>query len=100
MRLIVLALFLSTASAFAETPALKFDTEKLCQWQQTNNSMELAECTKLEDEAKAKLADLEAKADLKRQQDCILEANNFSIDSGFASYTLFTVCLKDGPGSL
>ncbi len=100
MRLALIALLLTTASAFAEDAALNFDTAKLCQWQSENNSMDIGECTKLEDEAKASAIDLETTADAKRKQDCTTEAKNFSVDSGFASYTLYAGCLKDGPGSL
>lgn len=100
MRLAIIALLLTTATAFAEDSVLNFDTAKLCQWQNENNSMDVAECTKLEDEAKATVADLESTADAKRKQDCATEAKNFSVDSGYASYTLYAGCLKDGPGSL
>jgi hypothetical protein len=100
MRFAFIPLLVLSTSAYAEQAALKFDTEKLCQWQHDNNSMEVDECTKLEDEAKAKVTDLEAKSDAKRKEDCTTEATNFSVDSGFASYTLYAGCLKDGPGSL
>ncbi len=100
MRFAILFLLASSVSALADQAALKFDTAKLCQWQRDNNSMAVDECTKLEDEAKAKVPDLEAKADLKRKDDCTTEAVNFSADSGFASYTLYAGCLKEGPGSL
>ena len=100
MRLALIALFLSATSAFAQDAPLNFDTAKLCQWQNINNSMDVAECTKLEDDAKATVVDLESKADAKRKEDCTTEAKNFSVDSGFASYTLYAGCLKDGPGSL
>ena len=99
MRNALILLLLSASAATAQT-TLNFDTAKLCQWQNENNSMDVAECTKLEDDAKATVGDLEAKADDKRKQDCTTEAKNFSVDSGFASYTLYTGCLKDGPGSL
>ena len=100
MRLALIALLLTATSALAEDGPLNFETTKLCQWQNENNSMDVAECTKLEDDAKATVGDLEAKADDKRKQDCTTEAKNFSVDSGFASYTLYAGCLKDGPGSL
>ncbi|MCC6271701.1 MAG: hypothetical protein IT190_10520, partial [Microbacteriaceae bacterium] len=57
------ALLLLTAPAFAGTEELTFDTAKQCAWQKANNSMDEAECVKLEDEAKAAMAELEAKAD-------------------------------------
>ena len=100
MRLALITLLMTTATAFADDAPLNFDTAKLCQWQNENNSMDVAECTKLEDEAKASVADLESKTDDKRKQDCTTEAKNFSVDSGYASYTLYAGCLKDGPGSL
>ena len=100
MRFALIALLMTTTAAFAEDAALNFDTTKLCQWQNENNSMDVAECTKLEDDAKATVADLESQADAKRKEDCTTEAKNFSGDSGFASYTLYAGCLKDGPGSL
>ena len=100
MRLALIALLMTTSAAFAEDAVLNFDTAKLCQWQNENNSMDVAECTKLEDEAKASASDLETKVDAMRKQDCTTEAKNYSVDSGFASYTLYTDCLKDGPGSL
>lgn len=100
MRLALIALLMTTATAFAEDAALNFDTAKLCQWQSENNSMDVAECTKLEDEAKASVADLESQVDPTRKQDCTTEAHSYSVDSGFASYTLYTACLKDGPGNL
>jgi hypothetical protein len=100
MRFSLIMLLVLSTSAFAEQTPLKFDTAKLCQWQHDNNSMEVDECAKLEDEAKAKVLELEAKADAKRKEDCTTEATNFSVDSGYASYTLYAGCLKDGPGSL
>ncbi len=99
MRLALIALLLTTTAAFAEDAALNFDTAKLCQWQSENNSMDVAECTKLEEEAKASAADLESQVDAKRKQDCTTEGKNFSVDSGFASYTLYASCLQDGPGN-
>jgi hypothetical protein len=100
MRLALFALILSASAAIAEAPVLNFDTAKLCQWQHDNNSMDVAECTKLEDDAKATIADLESKADAKLKDDCLNEGTKIAIDSGFASYTLYAGCLKDGPGNL
>jgi hypothetical protein len=100
MRFALIALLLTSSTAFADDAPLNFDTAKLCQWQNENNSMDVTECVKLEDDAKATVADLESKADGKRKEDCTTEAKNFSGDSGFASYTLYAGCLKDGPGSL
>jgi hypothetical protein len=100
MRIALIFLVLSTTAAFARDSVLEFDTAKLCEWQNKNNSMDISECTKLEDEAKSKLSELESKTDATRKTDCIAEAKNFSTDSGFASYTLYVGCLKDGPGSL
>ena len=100
MRLTFFALLISTTTVFAQGSELNFNTEKLCQWQNENNSMDVAECTKLEDEAMADAKDLESKVDQQRKKDCTAEAKNFSSDSGFASYTLYAGCLKDCPGSL
>lgn len=86
--------------AQADSTQLTFDTAKLCAWQNANNSMDVAECTKLEEDSKATIADLESKADQKRKDDCVAEAKSYSGDSGFASYTVYAGCLKDGPGSL
>lgn len=79
---------------------LKFNPDKLCAWQAANNSMDAAECGKLEDDAKAQIAGLEGSADDARKSACVAEAKGFSADSGFASYTVYAGCLKDGPGSL
>ncbi len=100
MRFVLPTLILLATPALAEDTKLNFDTAKLCEWQNKNNSMDIAECTKLEDEAKISVTDLEQKADAKRKQDCLTEGAKFSVDSGFASYTLYETCLKDGPGSL
>lgn len=97
--LIPLLLTLATP-AFAGMEELKFDPAKLCEWQATNNSMDIAECTKLEGEGKTAMVELEQKADPTRKDECVAEAKNFSGDSGFASYYVFAGCLKDGPGSL
>lgn len=101
MRLILAAAILSFATpAFAEDTALPFDVAKLCQWQNENNSMDVAECTTMEEEGKASLADLATKAEKPRLEECNKEAMAYSGDSGFASYTVYATCLKDGPGSL
>lgn len=94
--LAALALFITPALA---AEGLNFDTAKLCAWQATNNSMDAAECAKLEEDSKAIVAELEAKADKTRLEDCVKEAQSYSGDSGFASYTVYATCLKDGPGS-
>jgi hypothetical protein len=86
--------------AFAGADELKFNPDRLCQWQAANNSMDAGECGKLEDEAKSKIAELEGGADGERKSACVTEAKNFAVDSGFASYTVYAGCLKDGPGSL
>lgn len=101
MRISLIAVTLLTATpAFAEDAApLNYDIAKLCDWQKQNNSMDVGECTKLEEEAKAAVAELEDKADAKRRDDCTTETRNYSGDSGFASYTVYAGCLKDGPGS-
>jgi hypothetical protein len=99
--LATLALALSAILANAQTTEpLKFDPAQLCAWQNANNNMDVAECTKLETEAQAIIADLEKAADQARKDACTAEAKNFSGDSGFASYTVYATCLKDGPGSL
>lgn len=102
MRKTILALMLTASPAFAQDAAapLNFDIAKLCEWQSANNAMDAAECTKLETEARGALAELVTKADAKRKEDCGTEARNYSGDSGFASYTVYAGCLKDGPGSL
>jgi hypothetical protein len=96
--LIFLAVLATPAAAGAEE--LKFNPAKLCEWQATNNSMDAAECSKLEDEAKAAVASLEGTADGERKAACVTEAKGFAVDSGFASYSVYAGCLKDGPGSL
>jgi hypothetical protein len=80
--------------------ALNFDAAQLCAWQSANNGMDLSECTKLEDEAKQSVAELEQVVDADRKTACVAEAKGFAGDSGFASYTLYAGCLKDGPGNL
>ncbi len=102
MRKFAFALLLAATPAMAQDAAapLNFDIAKLCDWQNKNNSMDVAECTTLETEAQKTVADLEAKADAKRKEDCTTEARSYSGDSGFASYTVYAGCLKDGPGSL
>jgi hypothetical protein len=103
MKLIVatalLVLFAGPALA-QETQPLKFDPAQLCAWQKANNNMDEAECSKLETEAQAKVADLEKAADATRKDECTKEAQNFSGDSGFASYTVYATCLEKGPGNL
>jgi len=99
MRLAIFALLLSTAPAFAEG-ALNFDIDKLCLWQSQNNGMNLTECTDLETEAQISTVTLELKADIARKTACVDEARNYSGDSGFASYTVYSECLRNGPGSL
>lgn len=100
MRFVVPALILAVTAAHAEEPKLNFDIPKLCKWQAENNSMDVAECTKLETESQAAIPVLEPKAEATRVSKCKKEAFNFSGDSGFASYTVYEGCLKDGPGSL
>jgi hypothetical protein len=95
----LLALLLAASPAVAQDSPLAFDIAKLCAWQHENNSMDVEECTALESEAQKAIPALEGKADAKRKEDCTAEAQNYSGDSGFASYTVFATCLKDGPGS-
>jgi pectin methylesterase-like acyl-CoA thioesterase len=99
MRKSLFALVLMAASALAQEP-LKFDIAGLCQWQNSNNGMDLTECTDLETEAQIATATLEAKVDAARKALCSDEARNYSGDSGFASYTVYSECLRNGPGSL
>jgi hypothetical protein len=104
MKVIFIAAALSAAfiaPAFAQEAApLKFDPAQLCTWQKANNNMDEAECTKLETEAQAKVTELELTADATRKDECTREAQNFSGDSGFASYTVYATCLEKGPGNL
>jgi hypothetical protein len=103
MKSFVFALLVSSAALAAPAHAqdgLRFDPAQLCAWQAANNGMDVGECTTLEDESRASLAALEAAADADRKTACVSEAKGFSGDSGFASYTVYAGCLKDGPGSL
>ena len=99
MKYAFLALAMLATPALAQD-GLKFDPAQLCAWQASNNGMDVGECTKLEDEAKSSVDGLEAAADADRKAACVSEAKGFSGDSGFASYTVYAGCLKDGPGSL
>ena len=99
MKYIVIALFLLATPALAADD-LNFDPAQLCAWQSSNNGMDVGECTKLEDDAKSMVADLETSAEADRKSACVAEAKSFSGDSGFASYIVYAGCLKDGPGSL
>ncbi len=96
------ALFILALPLLAATPApaaaLNFDVDKLCAWQAEHNGMDAGECSKLENDAKGALASLEGSADPARKDECAKEAENYSGDSGFASYTVYTECLKNGPG--
>lgn len=94
------AVLLAASPALADAAELTFDAAQLCAWQESNNGMNKDECLKLEDEAKAAIAALEAKAEQARKDECVTEARNYSGDSGFASYTVYAACLKNGPGSL
>jgi hypothetical protein len=99
LKYLVLGLGLLATPAVAQE-GLNFDSAQLCAWQSANNGMDAGECAKLEDEAKTAVADLEATVDADRKSACMVEAKGFSGDSGFASYTLYAGCLKDGPGNL
>lgn len=99
MRYLIPALFLLGSPAFADSTALKFDTSGFCAWQKDQNQMAVADCTKVEDDAKAQLAKLEPKADPKRKDDCTAAAKLAAEGSGLASYTVYTSCLIDGPGA-
>lgn len=100
MKYALVTLALLTTPALAGAEELKFNPDRLCQWQAANNSMDAGECSKLEDEAKAQIASLEDISDSERKAACVAEAQGFAVDSGFASYTVYATCLKDGPGSL
>jgi hypothetical protein len=83
-------------SAFAaDSP--QFDMTKLCAWQVANNGMNAEECAALEAEGRAYVEDQGAKADPKRVEACVAEAEAFAEDSGAASYALYASCLKNGP---
>ncbi|MFO1033797.1 MAG: hypothetical protein U1E15_06900 [Hyphomicrobiales bacterium] len=99
MRHALIALALLAAPALADNAPLNFDIAKLCAWQAQNNAMDTGECSKMETEAQGAIAALEAAADAKHKEVCQTEARNYSGDSGFASYTVYAGCLKDGPGS-
>jgi hypothetical protein len=99
MKYTVFALVLLATPAFA-ADGLKFDPAELCSWQASNNGMDVGECTKLENEAKSSVANLESSADADRKTSCVAEAKNFAGDSGFASYAIYAGCLKDGAGNL
>jgi hypothetical protein len=99
MKYIVIALTMVAVPALAQD-GLKFDPPQLCAWQASNNGMDVGECTKLEDDAKSMVSDLETTADSDRKSACLAEAKSFSGDSGYASYIVYAGCLKDGPGSL
>jgi hypothetical protein len=98
-KLILTSLLLASTPALAQQ-GLKFDPAQLCAWQAANNGMDAGECAKLEDDAKSSIAALEGAADADRKSACMTEAQGFSGDSGFASYTVYAGCLKDGPGNL
>jgi len=100
MRLALAVLALIATPALADPAGLTFDTGKLCQWQLDNNAMPLDECSKMEGDAQASVADLEKTATAERKTECVKEAQDYSGDSGFASYTVYATCLKDGPGNL
>jgi hypothetical protein len=99
LKYVVLGFGLMITPALAQD-SLKFDPAQLCAWQSANNSMDVAECTVLEDEGKAMVAELESTVDADRKTACVAEAQGFAGDAGFASYTLYASCLKDGPGNL
>ncbi len=98
LKYIVLGFGLMVAPAFAQD-TLKFDSARLCAWQSANNGMDVDECSKLEDEGKTLVAEFEGSVDADRRIACVAEGNSFAGDSGFASYTLYASCLKDGPSN-
>jgi hypothetical protein len=98
LKYFVLAFGLLVAPVFAQD-TLKFDSARLCAWQSANNGMDADECSKLEDEGKTIVAELEGTVDADRRTACIAEGNSFAGDSGFSSYALYASCLKDGPSN-
>jgi hypothetical protein len=98
LKYLVLGFGLLVSPALAQD-SLNFDSAQLCAWQSANNGMDMAECGKLEEEAQSKVAELESTTDADRKAACIAESRGFAGDSGFASYSLYASCLKDGPGS-
>ena len=99
LKYLILGFGLLSSPVLAQD-VLNFDSAQLCAWQSSNNGMDIAECTLLEDEGKAAVTALEPAVDADRKTACVAEAQGFAGDSGFASYTLYASCLKDGPGSL
>jgi hypothetical protein len=99
MRHTLIALLIMSSPVLAQDAALVYDTAKLCAWQNANNGMDIAECTKLENEAEATIAELEKTAGAERKEECVAEARSYSGDSGFASFTVYSECLKSGPGN-
>jgi hypothetical protein len=95
--LLLLAMMAVPASA---QDSLNFDIAKLCDWQKTNNGMDIDECTKLETDAKSEQEAAEKSADATRKTECNVEAKSYSGDSDFASHTVYVQCLKNGSGSL
>ena len=100
MRIIFVAVLLFSAVPAQAQTDLNFDIAKLCEWQAANNGMDVGECTKLEEEAKAAQGSLENSTEADRKNECVAEAQNYSGDSGFASHTVFVQCLKNGLGNL
>ncbi len=99
MRYVVPALLLLSTSALADSTMLKFDTASFCAWQKDHNQIAVDDCSKVENESKAQLANLESKADSKRKDECTAAATLAGEEAGFASYTVYTSCLRDGPGA-
>jgi hypothetical protein len=98
MKYVFFALGLLATPALAQE-GLKFDPAQLCAWQNANNGMDINECVKLEDEAQSLVAELQTSVAADRKSACEAEAQSFAADSGFASYSTYGGCLKDGPGS-
>ncbi len=99
MRALAVVILVLSANVAQAADALTFDIPRLCQWQFDNNSMDIAECTALETESKSYVEANEGKVSAERHDACVAEARSFSGDSGYASYTVYATCLKDGPGS-
>ena len=99
MRYLIPALFLLSSSALADSGALKFDTASFCNWQKDHNQIAVDDCTKVENESMGQLALFESKADAKRKEDCTAATKLAAEEAGLASYTVYTSCLRDGPGA-
>jgi hypothetical protein len=97
--ILILAILLFCPVALAQD-LLVFDIDKLCKWQNENNSMDIGECTALEQEGKTFVEANAATLEPKRDEECKKEVASFAADPGVASYAIYADCLKNGPDSL